>query len=149
MLEQSEQLNPDDPDGSVGGGPDSRGTTPFTEPAGSDDDGDARFAETDDHPDELVDFPDDADTDLDQAEPVDHPERFAWLKTLQAGSTRRALLLTALGGLLIAGLLTALPINRHQTGLGTYLNLDPAPEAGDSTFSKCTFARAGAFGKVS
>ncbi|BBZ30895.1 hypothetical protein MMAD_51900 [Mycolicibacterium madagascariense] len=33
----------------------------------------------------------------------------AWWRSLQATSTRRALLLTALGGLLIAGLLTALP----------------------------------------
>ena len=33
----------------------------------------------------------------------------AWWQSLQAASTRRALLLTALGGLLIAGLITALP----------------------------------------
>lgn len=36
-------------------------------------------------------------------------ERVAWWHSLQATSTRRALLLTALGGLLIAGLITALP----------------------------------------
>lgn len=35
--------------------------------------------------------------------------RAAWWQSLQATSTRRALLLTALGGLLIAGLITALP----------------------------------------
>jgi len=32
-----------------------------------------------------------------------------WWQSLQAASTRRGLLLTALGGLLIAGLITALP----------------------------------------
>lgn len=36
-------------------------------------------------------------------------EKVAWWRSLQATSTRRALLLTALGGLLIAGVLTALP----------------------------------------
>jgi predicted heme/steroid binding protein len=36
-------------------------------------------------------------------------ERVAWWQSLQATSTRRALLLTALGGLLIAGFITALP----------------------------------------
>lgn len=36
-------------------------------------------------------------------------ERAAWWQSLQAASTRRALLLTALGGLLIAGVITALP----------------------------------------
>ncbi|EUA56803.1 hypothetical protein I553_8857 [Mycobacterium xenopi 4042] len=36
--------------------------------------------------------------------------RFEWLHTLQASSTRRALLLTALGGLLIAGVVTVVPI---------------------------------------
>jgi predicted heme/steroid binding protein len=35
--------------------------------------------------------------------------RVAWWQSLQAASTRRALLLTALGGLLIAGIITALP----------------------------------------
>ena len=36
-------------------------------------------------------------------------ERVTWWSSLQATSTRRALLLTALGGLLIAGVITALP----------------------------------------
>ena len=36
-------------------------------------------------------------------------QRVAWWQSLHATSTRRALLLTALGGLLIAGLITALP----------------------------------------
>ena len=37
------------------------------------------------------------------------PGRRSWLAPLHAASTRRALLLTALGGLLIAGVVTALP----------------------------------------
>ncbi|HKV21354.1 MAG TPA: septum formation family protein [Mycobacterium sp.] len=38
-----------------------------------------------------------------------HPSKVTWWRSLHATSTRRALLLTALGGLLIAGVLTALP----------------------------------------
>jgi predicted heme/steroid binding protein len=44
-------------------------------------------------------------------------ERVAWWQSLQAASTRRALLLTALGGLLIAGLITALPQGDGGNGL--------------------------------
>jgi Septum formation len=44
-------------------------------------------------------------------------ERVAWWQSLQAASTRRALLLTALGGLLIAGLITALPQSDAGNGL--------------------------------
>jgi predicted heme/steroid binding protein len=44
-------------------------------------------------------------------------ERVAWWQSLQAASTRRALLLTALGGLLIAGLITALPQGDAGNGL--------------------------------
>lgn len=40
-----------------------------------------------------------------------------WWQSLQAASTRRALLLTALGGLLIAGLITALPQGDGGSGL--------------------------------
>jgi predicted heme/steroid binding protein len=43
--------------------------------------------------------------------------RVAWWQSLQAASTRRALLLTALGGLLIAGLITALPQGDGSNGL--------------------------------
>ncbi len=43
-------------------------------------------------------------------EPARDAARPALLRTLQATSTRRALLLTALGGLLIAGVIIALPI---------------------------------------
>lgn len=48
------------------------------------------------------------------------PARPALLRTLQATSTRRALLLTALGGLLIAGVITALPagVNSRLSGYG-------------------------------
>jgi predicted heme/steroid binding protein len=50
--------------------------------------------------------------------PADQPQpaRFRWLRTLHASATRRALLLTALGGLLIAGLITALPIDGEGPG---------------------------------
>ena len=71
----------------------------------------------------------------------DQPEgtssRSGWLRTLKATSTRRALLLTALGGLLIAGLTTALPFGRQTTGLASYLEPASAPSAsarGNSTF---------------
>lgn len=48
--------------------------------------------------------------------------------TLQASATRRALLLTALGGLLIAGLVTALPIGPGPGRLAGYI--DPLPPTG-------------------
>jgi Septum formation len=65
-------------------------------------------------------------------EPLETPRttRFAWLRTLQATATRRALLLTALGGLLIAGLITALPVTGNQNGLAGYLETDIIPIAG-------------------
>jgi hypothetical protein len=42
--------------------------------------------------------------------------------SLQASATRRALLLTALGGLLIAGLVTALPIGDGPGRLAGYID---------------------------
>jgi predicted heme/steroid binding protein len=58
--------------------------------------------------------------------------RVGWLTsvqgTLQASATRRALLLTALGGLLIAGLVTALPIGGGPGRLAGYI--DPVPPTG-------------------
>lgn len=49
---------------------------------------------------------------------VEAPSKQApWWGSLQATSTRRALLLTALGGLLIAGLITALPRSEGANGL--------------------------------
>lgn len=65
-------------------------------------------------------------------QPTETPRttRFAWLRTLQATATRRALLLTALGGLLIAGLITALPVTGGKDGLTGYLKTDIIPIAG-------------------
>jgi hypothetical protein len=51
------------------------------------------------------------------AEPSSQPSERPWWQSLQAASTRRALLLTALGGLLIAGLITALPQGNGGNGL--------------------------------
>jgi hypothetical protein len=51
------------------------------------------------------------------------PARRSWLHSLQAASTRRALLLTLLGGLLIAGLVTAVPADGGSLGkLGSLLS---------------------------
>jgi predicted heme/steroid binding protein len=55
----------------------------------------------------MLDAPERVELTADEAE---HPTpKVAWWRSLHATSTRRALLLTALGGLLIAGVLTALP----------------------------------------
>ena len=55
--------------------------------------------------------------DADPAEGTD-PKRGGALRALQATSTRRALLLTALGGLLIAGVVTALPFGARSVLAG-------------------------------
>ena len=57
--------------------------------------------------DPMLDAPSATETGLDAAEAP--PKRAPWWQSLQATPTRRGLLLTALGGLLIAGLITALP----------------------------------------
>ncbi|MGO8962497.1 septum formation family protein [Mycobacterium sp.] len=69
--------------------------------------------------------------------------RFEWMTsvhgTLQASATRRALLLTALGGLLIAGLVTALPIGGGPGRLAGYI--DPVPPTGakgNDAFNRAT-----------
>jgi predicted heme/steroid binding protein len=69
--------------------------------------------------------------------------RAEWLTTLQgtlqASATRRALLLTALGGLLIAGLVTALPIGGGPGRLAGYI--DPVPPTGakgNDAFNRAT-----------
>jgi hypothetical protein len=54
--------------------------------------------------------------------------RFGWLHTLHASATRRALLLTALGGLLIAGIVVALPISGNGGRLAGHI--DPVPSTG-------------------
>ena len=60
-------------------------------------------------------------------------DRVAWWQSLHATSTRRALLLTALGGLLIAGLITALPSKDGANGLtANSISLGPR---GNDTFN--------------
>ena len=60
-------------------------------------------------------------------------ERMAWWQSLHAASTRRALLLTALGGLLIAGLITAMPSKDGSNGLtASTISLGPR---GNDTFN--------------
>nr|CRL73605.1 membrane protein [Mycolicibacterium komanii] len=59
-------------------------------------------------------------------------ERVAWWTSLHATPTRRALVLTALGGLLIAGLITALPQTERASGLtASTISLGPR---GNATF---------------
>jgi Septum formation len=54
-----------------------------------------------------------------------------WWHSLQATSTRRALLLTALGGLLIAGITTVLPSGGNEPNrLAGYMNGNPVPSTG-------------------
>jgi hypothetical protein len=59
-------------------------------------------------------------------------EQLAWWQSLHATSTRRALLLTALGGLLIAGLITALPGNDNNGLTASTISLGPR---GNDTFN--------------
>lgn len=69
------------------------------------------------------------------------PAGFRWAHNLQARATRRALLLTALGGLLIAGLVTAIPVGGGPGRLAGYLESNPVPSTG--TRSDAAFNRAG------
>lgn len=65
------------------------------------------------------------------------PGGFRWPRGLQATATRRALLLTALGGLLIAGLATAIPVGTGPGRLAGYI--DPVPSTGtkgDAAFNR-------------
>jgi len=65
------------------------------------------------------------------AEAVERQAGFRWQTSLQARATRRALLLTALGGLLIAGLVTAIPVGGTGPGrLAGYLQNNPVPTTG-------------------
>ena len=69
------------------------------------------------------------------------PAGFQWPRGLQATATRRALLLTALGGLLIAGLVTAIPAVGTGPGrLAGYIDNDPVPSTG--TRSNAAFSHA-------
>jgi predicted heme/steroid binding protein len=79
--------------------------------------------------------------DLGTTRSVDEAEkpsgRAAWWQSLQAASTRRALLLTALGGLLIAGLITALPgtgDGRSAIGLNVGSAMLGSSARGNGTF---------------
>ncbi|GLP78893.1 hypothetical protein TUM20984_03130 [Mycobacterium antarcticum] len=73
----------------------------------------------------------------DATPPSDRPP---WWQSLQAASTRRALLLTALGGLLIAGLITALP-GGGRSGLPVGLNAGSSA-LGGSPRGNATFDQA-------
>ncbi|OPX07018.1 septum formation family protein [Mycobacterium sp. AT1] len=79
--------------------------------------------------DQMLDAPHDAAQSADEAAPPSrHP---AWWRSLQAESTRRALLLTALGALLIAGVITAIPGGGHG-GLPVGLNAGKSVLGGGS-----------------
>jgi predicted heme/steroid binding protein len=71
-------------------------------------------------------------------QPEPEPTRGAgWWRSLQATATRRALLLTALGGLLIAGVTTALPAGANDAGrLAGYSNSAPTNNRASQTFDK-------------
>ncbi|ULP36596.1 septum formation family protein [Mycolicibacterium rufum] len=60
-----------------------------------------------------------------------HTRPTSWWRSLQAESTRRALLLTALGGLLIAGIITALPQADPAGGL-TANSISLGPRGNDT-----------------
>ncbi|WP_193045819.1 septum formation family protein [Mycolicibacterium baixiangningiae] len=61
--------------------------------------------------------------------------RTPWWHSLHATSTRRALLLTALGGLLIAGLVTALPSGEGVNGPGLSASAITLGPRGNDTFN--------------
>lgn len=77
----------------------------------------------------------------DTLEPQQPAQRSRWPRSLQASSTRRGLLLTALGGLLIAGLVTALPTVGTGPGrLAGFIDSNPVPSTGSK--GNAAFARA-------
>ena len=71
-------------------------------------------------------------------QPEPEPSQGAgWWRSLQATATRRALLLTALGGLLIAGVTTALPAGANDAGrLVGYSDSAPTNNRASQTFDK-------------
>ncbi|OBF15376.1 hypothetical protein A5725_04005 [Mycobacterium kubicae] len=70
----------------------------------------------------------------DPVSPVDEPAAgFRWPRGLQATATRRALLLTALGGLLIAGVVTAIPEVATGGRLTGYMDNNPVPSTNSKT----------------
>jgi hypothetical protein len=71
-------------------------------------------------------------------------ERVTLWESLQAASTRRALLLTALGGLLIAGIITALPAGGNSPGrLAGYIDPNPVPSTGSRSNATFNDAKGG------
>ena len=75
---------------------------------------------------------------------ADSPAGFRWPRGLQATATRRALLLTALGGLLIAGLVTAIPAVGTGPGrLAGYIDSDPVPSTGTRSNAAFNHAASG------
>jgi predicted heme/steroid binding protein len=67
-----------------------------------------------------------------------------WRHSLQARATRRVLLLTALGGLLIAGLVTAIPVGGTGPGrLAGYLDSNPVPSTGKKSAAALNRAGSG------
>src|SRR6185437_10431482 len=75
------------------------------------------------------------------AEEAEQPlDGMQWPRTLAPAATRRALLLTALGGLLIAGLVTAIPTVAGSSRLTGYMDNNPVPSTGAK--SNPAFARA-------
>jgi predicted heme/steroid binding protein len=75
---------------------------------------------------------------------ADLPAGFRWPQGLQATATRRALLLTALGGLLIAGLVTAIPAVGTGPGrLAGYIDSDPVPSTGTRSNAAFNHAASG------
>ncbi|MGV0837676.1 septum formation family protein [Mycolicibacterium thermoresistibile] len=64
--------------------------------------------------------------------------RRPWWEGVQATATSRALLLTALGGLLIAGTVTALPDEERSGGLGLNASAISLGSRGNATFDEAT-----------
>lgn len=70
--------------------------------------------------------------------------RSRWRRAFQAAPTRRALLLTALGGLMIAGLAVAIPAVGAGSGpLAGYIYRNSAPNAGPKNIAAFNHAKAG------
>jgi predicted heme/steroid binding protein len=83
---------------------------------------------------QMLEAPERHETLADEAEQPS--QRVTWWRSLQATSTRRALLLTALGGLLIAGLLTAVSPDGANGRAGLEAGAVSLGARGTETFSK-------------
>jgi hypothetical protein len=80
----------------------------------------------------MLDAPEYSENAALRADEAEQPERVTWWRSLQATSTRRALLLTALGGLLIAGLITVLSHGEGANALTA--NANALGPRGNDTF---------------